>query len=138
MQNIDKTNYEYVFVCGLRRSGTSVLARNVARLEDCTGFRNTGVLEGRESVFTGRLPIRQRVRRRGWVRFRPPCAPDRDVASPDAREHTKAAAKLGKTLGSRQGDPRGKNPRTLSATLTSAPYCGNTEPGFTFEGMASF
>src|SRR2546423_1751445 len=43
MQNTD--NNRYVFLCGLGRSGTSVLARNVARLENCTGFRNTGVLE---------------------------------------------------------------------------------------------
>jgi hypothetical protein len=39
MQNSD---YKYVFVCGLARSGTSVLGRNIARLEDCTGFKNTG------------------------------------------------------------------------------------------------
>jgi hypothetical protein len=45
MQNDDKSNYKHVFVCGLGRSGTSVLARNVARLENCTGFKNTGVLE---------------------------------------------------------------------------------------------
>ena len=45
MQNIDQTKPKYVFVCGLGRSGTSVLARNIARLENCTGFRNTGVLE---------------------------------------------------------------------------------------------
>jgi len=35
-------NYKYVFVCGLARSGTSVLGRNIARLENCTGFKNTG------------------------------------------------------------------------------------------------
>jgi hypothetical protein len=43
MQTVD--NPKYVFVCGLGRSGTSVLARNVARLENCTGFKNTGALE---------------------------------------------------------------------------------------------
>jgi Sulfotransferase family len=42
MQGDDKTNYKYVFVCGLHRSGTSVLGRNIARLENCTGFKNTG------------------------------------------------------------------------------------------------
>ena len=36
--------YKYVFVCGLHRSGTSVLGRNIARMENCTGFKNTGVL----------------------------------------------------------------------------------------------
>jgi hypothetical protein len=36
---------KYVFVCGLPRSGTSVLGRNIARMENCTGFRNTGVIE---------------------------------------------------------------------------------------------
>jgi len=45
MPTEDKSNYKYVFVCGLPRSGTSVLGRNVARLENCTGFKNTGVLE---------------------------------------------------------------------------------------------
>jgi hypothetical protein len=45
MQNIDINDSKHVFVCGLGRSGTSILARNIARLENCTGFRNTGVLE---------------------------------------------------------------------------------------------
>lgn len=45
MQNNDRTNCKYVFVCGLGRSGTSVLGRNIARLENCTGFKNTGVFE---------------------------------------------------------------------------------------------
>ena len=45
MQNVDKSNCKYVFVCGLHRSGTGVLARNIARFEDCTGFKNTGVLQ---------------------------------------------------------------------------------------------
>jgi Sulfotransferase family len=39
-----KAHRKYVFVCGLHRSGTSLLGRNIARLEDCTGFKNTGVL----------------------------------------------------------------------------------------------
>ncbi len=45
MENNDKNNYKYVFVCGLQRSGTSMLGRNIARLENCTGFKNTGVLQ---------------------------------------------------------------------------------------------
>jgi hypothetical protein len=43
--NDDQARSKYVFVCGLPRSGTSILGRNVARMEDCTGFHNTGVLE---------------------------------------------------------------------------------------------
>ena len=45
MQNDGKRNCKYVFVCGLQRSGTSVLARNIARLENCTSFKNTAVLQ---------------------------------------------------------------------------------------------
>jgi hypothetical protein len=45
MQNSDHNSVKHVFVCGLPRSGTSVLGRNIARLENCTGFKNTGVLE---------------------------------------------------------------------------------------------
>jgi hypothetical protein len=41
----DEMRRKYVFVGGLQRSGTSVLVRNVARLENCTGFKNTGVLQ---------------------------------------------------------------------------------------------
>ena len=44
MQNHKRGHYKYVFVCGLQRSGTSVLGRNIARFENCTGFKNTGVL----------------------------------------------------------------------------------------------
>ena len=48
-QNADRSNRKYVFVCGLPRSGTSILGRNIARMENCTGLRDTGVLgnEGR-------------------------------------------------------------------------------------------
>ena len=35
----------YVFICGLHRSGTSLVGRNIARLENCTGFKDTGVTE---------------------------------------------------------------------------------------------
>ena len=42
MQTGDKTKYKHVFVCGVAQSGTSLLGRNIARLENCTGFKNTG------------------------------------------------------------------------------------------------
>jgi hypothetical protein len=41
MPEEEERNCKYVFVCGLHRSGTSVLGRNVGRLEECTGFKNT-------------------------------------------------------------------------------------------------
>jgi len=49
-RRIDSANGEeirrkYVFVGGSPRSGTSLLGRNIARLENCTGLRNTGVFE---------------------------------------------------------------------------------------------
>jgi hypothetical protein len=44
-QNDDQPHVKYVFVCGLHRSGTSLLGRNIARLEDCTGLKNTGKSE---------------------------------------------------------------------------------------------
>jgi Sulfotransferase family len=34
---------KYVFVCGLHRSGTTLLARSLGELTDCTSFRATGV-----------------------------------------------------------------------------------------------
>ena len=40
MQNDETVNHKYVFVCGLHRSGTSILGRNIGRLENCTGFDN--------------------------------------------------------------------------------------------------
>jgi hypothetical protein len=40
-----ESKHKYVFVCGMARSGTSLLGRNIARLADCSGFQNTGVFE---------------------------------------------------------------------------------------------
>jgi hypothetical protein len=37
--------HRYVFVCGLHRSGTSVLARTLCLHPQVSGFRNTGVVE---------------------------------------------------------------------------------------------
>jgi hypothetical protein len=45
LDNGDDARRKYVFVGGSPRSGTSLLGRNIARLENCTGFRNTGVFE---------------------------------------------------------------------------------------------
>lgn len=35
---------KYVFVCGMPRSGTTMVAREIARFAGCTGFENTGVM----------------------------------------------------------------------------------------------
>jgi hypothetical protein len=35
----------YVFICGMPRSGTSMLGRNVGRLAGCTDLKNTGTFE---------------------------------------------------------------------------------------------
>src|SRR5438477_2890710 len=45
VQERSESERRYVFICGLHRSGTSVLGRNVAKLENCTGFKDTGVVE---------------------------------------------------------------------------------------------
>lgn len=42
MQTSHKAKYKHVFVCGLAQSGTSLLGGNIAELENCTGFNNTG------------------------------------------------------------------------------------------------
>jgi len=57
MQDENKGNSKYVFVCGLHRSGTSLLGRNVARLEDCTGFRNTGESEDEGQFLQDVYPV---------------------------------------------------------------------------------
>src|SRR5438874_1953781 len=49
--------WRYVFICGLHRSGTSVLGRNVARLEDCTSFKDTGVVEDEGQFLQDVYPI---------------------------------------------------------------------------------
>lgn len=48
MSTRDHSPYKYVFVCGLHRSGTSLLARHIADMENCTGFTNTPPLKSDE------------------------------------------------------------------------------------------
>jgi hypothetical protein len=45
MRDDPKSNRKYVFICGMPRSGTSLLGRNVGRLADCTDLKNTGTIE---------------------------------------------------------------------------------------------
>jgi hypothetical protein len=57
VQERNDSRFRYVFICGLHRSGTSVLGRNVARLEDCTGFKDTGVTENEGQFLQDVYPI---------------------------------------------------------------------------------
>jgi hypothetical protein len=45
MRDDTKFDSKYVFICGMPRSGTSMLGRNVGRLGDCTDLKNTGTIE---------------------------------------------------------------------------------------------
>ena len=56
-QDGDNIGWKYVFICGLHRSGTSLLGRNVARLENCTGFKDTGVTEDEGQFLQDVYPI---------------------------------------------------------------------------------
>jgi len=57
MQNDVRDGRKYVFVCGLHRSGTSILGRNIGRLVDCTSFKNTGVTEDEGQFLQDVFPI---------------------------------------------------------------------------------
>ena len=54
---MSRDEHKYVFVCGLHRSGTSLLGRNIARLEDCTGFKNTGEFEDEGQFLQDVYPV---------------------------------------------------------------------------------
>src|SRR6266576_678447 len=71
MQNGDWHKYKYVFVCGLQRSGTSVLARNIGRLNHCTTFKNTGVLEDEGQYLQDVYPTDHECGGTGWYGFNP-------------------------------------------------------------------
>jgi hypothetical protein len=45
MPDDTKLDRKYVFICGMPRSGTSMLGRNVGRLANCTDLKNTGTIE---------------------------------------------------------------------------------------------
>jgi hypothetical protein len=71
VQKDDQSNYKYVFVCGLQRSGTSVLARNIGRLKPCTVFNNTGVIENEGQYLQDVYPTNNELGGTGWYGFDP-------------------------------------------------------------------
>lgn len=54
---MEQTDRKYVFVCGLPRSGTSLLGRNIGRLENCTDLKNTGEIEDEGQYLQDVYPI---------------------------------------------------------------------------------
>src|SRR5215216_956692 len=58
-QNGNVNRRKYVFICGLPRSGTSLLGRNVGRLQDCSSLKNTGVLEDEGTFLQDVYPTEQ-------------------------------------------------------------------------------
>lgn len=71
MQYDDRNNCKYVFVCGLPRSGTSVLGRNIGRLADCTDLKNTGALEDEGQFLQGVYPLASECGGDGRFGFNP-------------------------------------------------------------------
>ena len=69
--NINDQNFKYVFVCGLQRSGTSILARNIGRLPECAVFRNTGAIEDEGQYLQDVYPTNNELGGTGWYGFNP-------------------------------------------------------------------
>lgn len=71
MKNSDDPNYKYLFVCGLQRSGTSVLARNIGKLQNCTVFKRTGAVEDEGQYLQDVYPTNNELGGTGWYGFDP-------------------------------------------------------------------
>lgn len=109
IQDRNNPGCRYVFICGLHRSGTSVLGRNVARLENCTGFKDTGVVEDEGQFLQDVYPIDGVYGGAGRFGFHPNS--HRTESSPfDLGECGAAASELACLLGQQQVYLRRKNP----------------------------
>jgi hypothetical protein len=71
MTDGDMSRGKYVFVCGLHRSGTSILGRNIARFENCTGFKNTGATEDEGQFLQTIYPVAAKLGGPGRFGFDP-------------------------------------------------------------------
>jgi hypothetical protein len=71
VKNSDNPNYKYLFVCGLQRSGTSVLARNIGKLQNCTVFKGTGAMEDEGQYLQDVYPTNNELGGTGWYGFDP-------------------------------------------------------------------
>ena len=71
MNKSDQPAYKYVFVCGLQRSGTSILARNIGKLEACTVFKGTGAVEDEGQYLQDVYPTNNELGGTGWYGFNP-------------------------------------------------------------------
>jgi len=91
----DEMRRKYVFVGGPQRSGTS----NVARLENCTGFKNTGVLEDEGQYLQDVYPTDWAYGGPGRYGFDARRPPDGDFRFIDARERRQTLPELACLLG---------------------------------------
>ena len=102
MHNDESGHYKYVFVCGLQRSGTSVLGRNIARFENCTGFKNTGALMDEGQFLQDVYPIDAKFGGAGRFGFDRRAHRTESVKFVDARKHREVAGELARSLGRKQ------------------------------------
>ena len=73
-----------MFICGLHRSGISILGRNITSMENCTGFKDTAVIEDEGQFLQDVYPTSKAYGGAGPFRIRSACPPDRDLTPADA------------------------------------------------------
>ena len=61
-----------MFICGLHRSGISILGRNITSMENCTGFTDTAVIEDEGQFLQDVYPTSKAYGGAGCFGFDPP------------------------------------------------------------------